>query len=108
LNSSSVGTACTADPSGEAAQAGPTQPRITTLLARLPLMALSPRGAVRGGTVALASGRGPQRIRTPPISVQSSVRQPHRNIPKQAHRLIGCFFHPRSVAPEGGAPAYWT
>jgi hypothetical protein len=24
----------------------------------------------------------------------------------QAHRRIGCFFHPRRVAPEGGAPAY--
>src|SRR5690242_18033692 len=26
----------------------------------------------------------------------------------QAHRLMGCLFHPCGLAPEGGAPAYWT
>jgi hypothetical protein len=26
----------------------------------------------------------------------------------QANRLMGCLFHPRSLAPEGGVPAYWT
>src|SRR5215469_9444192 len=26
----------------------------------------------------------------------------------QAHRLMGCFFHPCGFAPEGGAPACWT
>ncbi len=26
----------------------------------------------------------------------------------QANRLMECLFHPSSLAPEGGAPAYWT
>src|SRR5258706_15931349 len=104
VTSSAVDTACTADPTSDAAPAGPTQPRFTTLCARLPLMALFPRGALRGGTVALASGIGPQRIHTPPISVQSSVCQPHPTYPKHA-LILQCHLERKRgrLLPRGAA-----
>lgn len=52
-------------------------------------MSLSPRGALRGKAVALASGMGQQRIRTPPLSVQGSVRQPHQTFPNNFLPLFG-------------------